>query len=458
MSMELADKTFLVVGLGKTGKSTVEFLVRRGARVVVSDARPERELGDELTAFTRGAPVEMHLGGHDPALVAGVDGIVPSPGVPPRNVLLREGLKRTIPVLSEIELASRFIRKPIIAVTGTNGKTTTTELLGRIFTHCGKEVFVGGNLGTPFITAVEADEAVDLHVVEVSSFQLQWVHTFHPTVAVLLNVSVDHVDYHGSFEEYRAVKERVFACQDQGDLAILNAEDPRTALLAREIEAEVALFSSARRVDNGMYVEGNDLISTGAEGVKEVCPVSEIGLKGTHNLENVMAAVMTARWCGCPAAPVKEAVRDFQGIPHRIEYVGGRDGIEYYNDSKGTNVGAVLRALEAFDGQIVLLMGGRHKGGRFSDLRKAMQGKVKRLILFGEAREAIATEIADAVKTLRVERMSDAVTKASEEAANGDVVLLSPGCASFDEFKDYKERGEVFRQAVHAITGSEDRG
>ncbi len=456
--MELADKTFLVVGLGKTGKSTVEFLVRRGARVVVSDARPERELGDDLTLLTRGAPVEMHLGGHDPSIVAGVDGIIPSPGVPPRNMLLIEGLKRNIPVLSEIELASRFIRKPIIAVTGTNGKTTTTELLGRIFTHCGKKVFVGGNLGTPFITAVDAVEAFDLHVIEVSSFQLQWVHTFHPTVAVLLNVSVDHVDYHGSFEEYRAVKERIFGHQGRGDLAILNAEEQRSALLAREIEAGVALFSSARKVDDGMYVEGNELILTGAEGLKEVYPVSEIGLKGTHNLENVMAAVMAARWCGCPAAPVMEAVKDFHGIPHRIEYVGGRGGIEYYNDSKGTNAGAVLRALEAFEGPIVLLMGGRDKGGQFSDLREAVQEKVKRLILFGEAREAIAAEIGDAVKTLQVERMSDAVAKASEEASKGDVVLLSPGCASFDEFKDYKERGEVFRQVVRTITGSENRG
>lgn len=457
MSMELADKKVLVIGLGKTGMSTVDFLQRRGSRVVVTDERSALQLG-ETASRVEAMSVEMHLGGHDPAIVDGVDVIVPSPGVPPRNVLLCEGLKRNIPVLSELELACRFVREPIIAVTGTNGKTTTTELLGSIFRRCGRKAFVGGNLGTPFITAVDGSGSFDLHVVEVSSFQLQWVNSFRPAVAVLLNTSIDHIDYHGSFEEYCAVKERIFACQERDDLAILNAEEPQSQRIAGRLKSEVVLFSSVREVEEGIYADGEELRLTSGRGPEEIYSLDGTVLKGRHNRENAMAAVVAARRCGCPTDAVREALKEFRGIPHRIEAVGGRNGVEYYNDSKGTNIGAVARALETFERPVVLLMGGRYKGGRFSDLREAVTAKVKLLILFGEARETVAAELGDATASIQVAGMRDAVIKASEAAKAGDVVLLSPGCASFDEFSDYRERGDVFRQMVRDMTGSEDRG
>ncbi|MBW2631098.1 MAG: UDP-N-acetylmuramoyl-L-alanine--D-glutamate ligase [Deltaproteobacteria bacterium] len=454
--MDLSGKRILVIGLGRTGVATVEFLLDKGARVMIADEKPVSELGDAVEVFTGLADVELGIGQDDTAVLSRTDMIVPSPGVPPFNCLLAEGLRMGIPILSELELASGYLKKPAIAITGTNGKTTTTSLLGRILEHCGKRVFVGGNIGNPLISYVNGRQEDDYAVIEVSSFQLQWVRNFHPFIAVLLNVSSDHLDYHGSFEEYRSVKERIFACQGEGDLAILNADDPVSTDLSKRLPAEhVSCFSSSSRLKEGMFIDGESLRYLSA-GLDERYPIRSIRLKGAHNLENVMAAVLASRICGCSSGEIIDVLETFSGIPHRIEFAGTVNGVEYYNDSKGTNVDAVYRALESFPGPVVLLMGGRYKGGDFGILAELIREKVKMLIVFGEAGREIDSIIGGIAETEIAANLKDAVNMARDNSTSGDIVLLSPGCSSFDEFKNYEERGIVFKNMVDGLVKSQD--
>ncbi|MEA1971586.1 MAG: UDP-N-acetylmuramoyl-L-alanine--D-glutamate ligase, partial [Thermodesulfobacteriota bacterium] len=357
--MDLSGKKVLVIGMGRTGVATAEFLLDKGARVMIADEKTVSELGDAVEVFTGLADVELGISQDDTAVLSRTDMIVPSPGVPPFNCLLAEGLRMEIPILSELELAFGYLKKPAIAITGTNGKTTTTSLLGRILAHCGRRVFVGGNIGNPLISYVNGRQEDDYAVIEVSSFQLQWVRDFHPFIAVLLNVSSDHLDYHGSFEEYRSVKERIFACQGKRDLAILNADDPVSADISKRLPAgHISCFSSSSRLQEGMFIDGESLRYRSSE-LDEEYPIRSIRLKGAHNLENVMAAVLASRMCGCPPGGIIDVLEGFAGIPHRIEFAGRIGGVAYYNDSKGTNIDAVHRALESFPGSVVLLMGGR---------------------------------------------------------------------------------------------------
>ena len=452
MFMDLSGKRVLVIGLGRTGVATAEFLLDKGARVMIADEKPVSELGDAIEALDGAADVELGIRQDDMNVLSRTDMIVPSPGVPPFNSLLVEGLRRGIPILSEMELASGYLKKPAIAITGTNGKTTTTSLLGRILAHCGKRVFVGGNIGNPLISYVNGRQEDDYAVIEVSSFQLQWVRNFHPFIAMLLNVSSDHLDYHGSFEEYRSVKERIFACQGEGDLAILNADDPVSTDLSKRLSAEhVSCFSSSERLKEGMFIDGESLRYRSA-GLDEEYPIRSIRLKGVHNLENVMAAVLASRMCGCPPGGIIDVLEGFTGIPHRIEFAGTVDGVEYYNDSKGTNIDAVYRALESFPGPVVLLMGGRYKGGDFGILTNLIRERVKTLVVFGEAGREIKSIIGGIVKTELAENLKDAVDMARDNSSSGDIVLLSPGCSSFDEFKNYEERGIVFKGMVEQMS------
>ncbi|MBW2559632.1 MAG: UDP-N-acetylmuramoyl-L-alanine--D-glutamate ligase [Deltaproteobacteria bacterium] len=454
--MDLDGKTVLVIGMGKTGVATAQFLLERGARVLASDEKPVCELGDAIDALDEvGEDVELGIGQDDLDVLSRTDLIVPSPGVPPFNPLLAEGTRRGIPIVSELELASAYVKKPIIAITGTNGKTTTTTMIGEILSHCGRQVFVGGNIGTPLISYVRGRQEDDYVVLEVSSFQLQWVSHFHPTIAMLLNVSCDHLDYHGSLEEYRSVKERIFARQGSGDLAILNADDPASADLAKRLPAEhVMCFSSSTTLKEGIFIDGESLRYRGAQR-DEQYPAGAIQLKGTHNLENIMAAVLAARMCGCPPGGIADVLNRFTGIAHRIEFAGRVDGVAYYDDSKGTNVGAVYRALESFPGPVVLLLGGRYKGGDFGILAELLRDRVKVLIIFGEAAETIETMVSGIVKTERAGSLKEAVGLARETASSGDTVLLSPGCSSFDEFKNYEERGSVFKGIVERMSHQE---
>lgn len=445
--MNLKGQRILVIGLGKTGIASVRFLVGQGARVIATDAKPQAELKDAVRELGS-LSANLEFCEHNTDILSRVDMIVPSPGVPPANIILAEAQKRKIPILCELELASIFLKPPLIAITGTNGKTTTTTLIGHILAREGKRVFVGGNIGNPLIGYLEGKQDDDYAVVEVSSFQLQWIQSFHPFVSILLNTTCDHVDYHGSFEAYRATKERIFENQKDSDLAILNADEPRSFLLAKNMAAKVQFFSTKTEVKKGTFLEDRTLVHYTAEGSREEYPLDMIKIPGLHNVENVMAAIMAARYCGCTHAGIISAVADFKGIPHRIEFTEEKNGVAFYDDSKGTNVGAVARALETFSRPIILLMGGRDKEGDFGTLSPLLKSKVKELVLFGEARNKIYDLIGNAVKTSKTTTLKEAIEFAYGHARPGDVVLLSPGCASFDEFSNYKERGRFFKDVV----------
>jgi UDP-N-acetylmuramoylalanine--D-glutamate ligase len=449
--MDLKEKKVAVLGIGKTGLATARFLAGRGARVAVTDSKPVSGWGKAMAAL-KNLPGEWSIDPYGPEILADVDWVIPSPGIYPANPILIEAVRRGIPVLSEIELASRFITTPIIAITGTNGKTTVTSLTGEILRAAGKKVFVGGNIGTPLIGYAEGPQEMDWAVVEVSSFQLQWTQTFHPRIAVLLNVTTDHIDYHGSFAAYREVKERLFARQTAGDLAILNGDEEATTLLRGKLTARAELFRSSGPVDRGMYLAGEKLFHLLPAEKKEEYPLAMIHLPGRHNTENVMAAILAARACGCEPSAIIRAVESFRGIAHRIEYVGEKNGILFYDDSKGTNVGAVMRALESFSQPVILLLGGRDKEGDFQTLAPLIRRGVKEMVLFGEAAETINRLIGGVVRTTLAATLKEAVEKAYRFAAFGDAVLLSPGCASFDEFKDYKERGKRFQEWIGQLS------
>jgi UDP-N-acetylmuramoylalanine--D-glutamate ligase len=445
--MDLHGKKVVILGVGKTGLATARFLASRGVRIAITDAKPVSAWGEALTALEN-LQAELTVAPYGPGILTDADGVVPSPGIYPANPILVEAVQQGIPVLSELELASRFLTTPLVAITGTNGKTTVTSLTGEILRLAGKKVFVGGNIGAPLIGYVDGPQEADWAVVEVSSFQLQWAQTFHPKIAVLLNVTTDHIDYHGSFAAYREIKESLFAHQDAGDLAILNADEEASIFLRGRLRARTELFSSLDAVDRGMFLSGQNLVHLPPAGDKEEYPLAMIHLPGRHNCENVMAAILAARACGCAPQAIIRAVEGFRGIAHRIQFAGEKNGVQFYDDSKGTNVGAVMRALESFSQPVLLLLGGRDKEGDFQTLAPLIRRGVKAMVLFGEAREKINGLLGGAVRTTLAATLKEALETAYRSASPGDVVLLSPGCASFDEFKDYKERGDRFQEWV----------
>jgi len=443
----LKGKKVLVIGMGKTGVAAAGFLLERGAAAVVTDERPPAELRASLGSLGERCEVRPH----DAGTLEGINLIIPSPGVPPANVILREGVKRGIPILSEVEVAFRFLRKPMIAITGTNGKTTVTTLLGRVLAESGRKVFVGGNIGDPLIGYVNGPQEDDVAVVEISSFQLLYTERFRPHAAILLNTTYDHIDYHGSFEAYRAAKERIFMNQESSDLAVLNAEESSSRVLAGRIRASVRFFSSRADVADGIFLNGKALRFHASGEQEEVYPLDMIRIPGVHNIENVMAVILAARFCGCPHDAIVRAVEAFRGIPHRIQFAGEKAGVAFYDDSKGTNVGAVRRALESFSAPTILLLGGRDKGGDFENLAALLKERVKEVVLFGEAGERIRGKIGGMVPTSLALTLKEAVALAYGRAVRGDVVLLSPGCSSFDAFSNYAERGRVFQETVEEL-------
>ena len=445
--MDLNGKKVAVLGVGKTGLATARFLAGRGVRMAVTDAKPVSAWGEARTTLEN-LPAELNIVPYGPEILTDVDLVVPSPGIYPSNPILVEAVRRGIPVLSELELASRFLTTPIIAITGTNGKTTVTCLTGEILRAAGKKVFVGGNIGAPLIGYADSPQEADWAVVEVSSFQLQWAETFHPRIAVLLNVTTDHIDYHGSFAAYRKVKESIFTRQTAPDLAILNADEETSVSLCGRLRTRAEFFSSSGAVERGMFLSGEKLVHILPAGGKEEYPLAMIHLPGRHNCENVMAAILASRACGCEPPEIIRAVEGFRGIAHRIQYAGEKNGVLFYDDSKGTNVDAVKRALESFSQPVVLLLGGRDKEGNFETLAPLIRRGVKGMVLFGEAREKINGLLGGVVKTTLTATLKEAVDAAYRSASPGNIVLLSPGCASFDEFKDYKERGNRFQEWV----------
>ncbi len=442
-------KNAIVVGAGKSGLVAALLLLREGARVTLFDERPkedvEKTLGREIpaqVAFVRGMPGEK--------AATGADLVVLSPGVPAEK-LPREALRRAgTPVWGELELGYRRFRGQVAAVGGTNGKSTVTTLLGEMASRAFARVFVGGNLGTPLAAA--AGEAYDWGVVEVSSFQLETVETFRPRVAVLLNITEDHRDRYRDFAAYADAKMAVFRNQGPGDAAVMNADDPEVGARAGAVLSERIPFSLTRSLDKGIFLAGGDMVLR-AGGAEERYPRSLLKVAGMHNVENAMAAIAAARRMGVSPAAVREALAAFRGLPHRVEFVRSVGGVAYYNDSKGTNVGAVLKCLEGFAEPVVLIAGGKDKGVDFRPLREPLRRKARAAVLLGEARQRMESELAGAVPLKSAGSLADAVREAASLARPGDVVLFSPACSSFDMFRNFEERGAAFRDAVEGLPG-----
>ena len=444
--MEIKGKKVLVLGLARTGRECARFLAQRGASVQVTDVRSEEELKQEMETLAA-LPIRYFLGGEDPDWLEGVDIIVPSPGVPAENVLLKEGSRRGIKILSEIEFACRFLRAPLVAITGTNGKSTTTTLVGEMLKASGGKVFVGGNIGTPLIGFVGGDW--EWGVVEVSSFQLEWIEEFRPRISVLLNLTEDHLDRYPNFRAYCQAKQRIFEAQDANDIAILGRDDRLVWEMRKRIRARVVSFGFSE-VDDGVFVAAREMIWRDGSR-EEKFPLSRVKIQGVHNVENMMAAIAVAKSAGVSASLIQKVLEEFPGLEHRLEFVREKDGVRYYNDSKGTNVGAVVKSLASFSDPVILLAGGVDKGGDYGILRQEIRQKVRRLVLFGEAQEIIARALGDLTETVIVENLEAAVDDAFAHARAGEVVLLSPACSSFDMFRDYAERGQVFKSLVQAL-------
>ncbi|MCC6767079.1 MAG: UDP-N-acetylmuramoyl-L-alanine--D-glutamate ligase [Deltaproteobacteria bacterium] len=438
------DLPVLVIGLARTGIAVARFLAGRGARVRAVDRRSEAELGGAVEELAGIA--ELRLGAEDPAALDGITLVVPSPGVPADAPLLAAAVARGIPIVSEIELAARHLEIPLLAVTGTNGKSTTTTLLGAILRQAGRRPFVGGNLGTPLISAVGADH--DVAVVEVSSFQLEWVDGFHPTIGIFLNLTDDHLDRYPDLDAYGRTKLRLFARQTARDTAILNGGDPWIRRHAGALRARVLRFGAGE----GVAIRADEAaIRLRLGGGDELYPLARVTLTGAHNRENMMAAIAAARAFGVPMARVQEALEAFRGLEHRLELVRERSGVRWVNDSKGTNAGAVIKSLESFPGNVILLAGGVGKGGDYGVLRAPVARCAKHVVLFGEARDVLARALEGAASIEIVGGLAAAVAAADAHAAAGDVVLLSPACASFDMFRDYADRGRQFKALVEAL-------
>jgi UDP-N-acetylmuramoylalanine--D-glutamate ligase len=449
---DLRNKKVLVVGLAKSGLATVEFLVSRGAQVTVTDHLLASELG--LTADSaKRLGCSLALGSHPLEVFTQADLIVVSPGVPLELPELREAQSRSIPIIGELELASRFLRLPIVAISGTNGKTTTTALVGDMLKHSGKRVFVGGNIGNPLITLLKEKEPFDLAVVEVSSFQLDSMETFHPQVAVLLNISEDHLDRYPSFADYVESKCRLFANQTAEDTAVVPARDPlitvRCTIRSRQLN-----FSLTKNSAHAYFGSGW-LICRVMPAPLRRYDLHRWQLSGKHNQQNLLAAVLAATSMGAKPEAIQKTIDSFEPLPHRMELVHHWRGIRFYNDSKGTNVDSVVRSLESFSSPIILIAGGRDKEGSYDPLVSLVRQRVKMLVLMGEARFRLAKALGKLSCTVVVEDMDAAVQVALGAAVAGDVVLLSPACSSFDHYEDYKARGDHFRSLVHKYTAME---
>jgi len=447
--MDLKDKKVLVVGLARTGAAAVQFLSKRGAKVKVSDAKTAAELAPFLGPL-KGLSVEWELGGHTESFFADADLIVMSPGVPLNLPAVKKSRAQGIPVIGEVELAFRFLRRPLIAITGTNGKTTTTTLIGEMLKGSGKKVFVGGNIGNPLISYVEGPQDDDWVVAEISSFQLEGVSEFRPKISALLNLTEDHLDRYETFEDYAAVKERIFAKQKKEDYALLNADDPLTFALTRRLEPQVLLFSARRDVSFGSFLTPEGIIFQGpnGNGTRERFELSRLKIKGAHNVENLMAAIAVGKMCGCPREALQRVMDEFPGIEHRLEWVRRLDGVSYFNDSKGTNVGSVVKSLQSFEEPVLLVAGGKDKGGDYGPLKELIAERVKGMALIGEAKDRMFAALGGLTESAKLGSLEDAVRWARSKARPGEIVLLSPACSSYDMFANYQERGKRFKEIV----------
>ena len=446
MKLDFKNKRIVVIGAGLSGQALVRFLVERGATVALSDLRKQQQIAgiDSLLAL----PVRFDLGGHNLELFEQADLIAVSPGVPLDCEPLKLAASCGIPILGEIEIAAREINVPIIGVTGTNGKSTTTSLIGEIMQAWGRNVFVGGNLGTPLVEACSA--GFDGVVVELSSFQLESIEQFHPTIGLLLNLSSDHLDRYPDLQSYYQAKMELFRNMTAADFVVLNADDPEVCRLTADLRATKVWFSSRGRLVEGMTRLGDKLVWNWA-GADIQLPLSQLQLSGEHNIENAMAAMIPALMQGCPAELAWSAVCSFSGLDHRMQLVRQLNGVAWYNDSKGTNVGSVIKSLTGLTSGVTLIAGGKDKGGDYTLLRPLLEQKVDHLILIGEAAQKMAIELSGSCEIRLAAGLKSAIKQAYEVTVTGGTVLLSPACSSFDMFANYQARGNEFEQLVQQL-------
>ena len=449
MAMELKGKKVLVVGLGKSGLSAALFLRRKGAQVTVSDMRSAAALAREIPALLEHG-IMVESGGHGLLTFRRQDLIVVSPGVPLDTPELVQVRAFGLPVIGELELAAQFLKGSILAITGSNGKTTTTALTGEILQAAGLPTQVGGNIGVPVVDLIEKSTDAGWSVLEVSSFQLESTQRFHPRIAVILNITPDHLDRHGSFENYAMAKERIFVAQTAEDMLILNADNARAADAAVRSASRVYWFSLEGSVAQGAWVADGHLVFRGTmdSAIESILPVDRIPLKGAHNIENVLAAVCAAKLAGASTEAIAGAVGKFHAVEHRLEYVATANGVEYYNDSKATNVDAAAKAIAAFPGCIHLILGGKDKNSNYADLSDLLRKRVKAVYTIGSAAAKIESQIRGIVPIVSSETLDKALAAANKAAHLGDVVLLAPACSSFDQFENYEHRGRVFKSLV----------
>jgi UDP-N-acetylmuramoylalanine--D-glutamate ligase len=450
--MDLKNKRVLVVGLGKSGLSAAMFLRAQGARVTVSDSRSAVALAKEIPALLE-AGIMVESGGHGLLTFRRQDLIVVSPGVPMDTPEVKQVVAFGLTVIGELELASRYLQGEVVAITGSNGKTTTTTLVGKILSDSGVPTQVGGNIGLPVIELVAKSTPETVNVLEVSSFQLETIEEFHPRIAVILNITPDHLDRHGNFEKYVAAKERIFERQGASDALVLNGDDRVTQMSAARAKSEVFWFSGTKAVRRGAFVRDGVIVWVEKEGgvTEPIMPVSEVHLKGAHNIENVLAAVCAARLAKVSAESIRASVATFTAVEHRLELVRKLNGIEFYNDSKATNVDATMKAVASFQKGIHLILGGKDKDSDYGTMAELLKERVKAVYTIGSAAEKIERQLHGVVKMVAAGTMQTAVTEAAKAAAAGDVVLLSPACSSFDQFENYEHRGRVFRQLVDEL-------
>ena len=443
----VSGKRVVVVGAARSGIAAAELLVRRGASVTLTDVRETLDEAEPL----RAAGIALELGGHDPKTLASADLVVLSPGVPPSQAAVAAARAAGVAVIGELELASRWLRGRIVAITGTKGKSTTTTLTGRMLAEGGYRVLVGGNIGRALSAQVDDSTEDTIHVVEASSFQLETTDTFHPWIAVLLNFSPDHLDRHANVHEYAAAKARIFANQTPADWAVLDADEDPVLALAREARSERLLFALRRQLADGVTVAGDTIVRRSGNGVRALVPLSAIKLLGPHLVADVLAAAAVASLVGVDSAAMTRAVETFTGLEHALEPVAEIGGVRFVNDSKATNIEAALRAIQSFGSGLVVILGGRFKGGDFRDLRDALAERSARVVTIGEAAPLVHQALEPGLPVDDAADLRRAVRMAFACAAPGGIVLLAPACASFDMFRDYAERGRVFKQEVQKL-------
>ena len=451
--MEIAGRKALVIGAARSGIASARFLAQRGATVALNDRKALRDWSPEaLDLKTEGVGL---IEGDPPSwLLDQIDLLIVSPGVPTQAIPIRYAARRGVEVIGEVELAARFLRGRIVAITGTNGKTTTTTLIGEMLKDGGLNVQVGGNIGKALISMIDSSRDDGWTVVEVSSFQLETIVDFHPTVAAVLNVTPNHMDRYESLIDYAAAKHRLFMNQTAGDVSILNADDEIVSSWANGLRAHVVQFSVQHELNEGMCLRGRDLVSKTADGERVVMTRDDLKLQGLHNVENVLAATAAGLACGVAPDSLRETVRNFRPVEHRLEEVAEINGVRFYNDSKATSVDATIKALEAFaddSGKIVLILGGLGKKAPYTPLAELVRARVRKMVLIGDDAANIERELGGAAPFERATSMADAVQRGFAAAQPGDIVLLAPACASFDMFRSFEHRGQVFKEEVLAL-------